>query len=183
MRSFVAIMVDKRIKQLVQQIITELRWLPHTQVIRWMNLEKLHLTLQFLGDLNPEQLVYMLQQLPLAVRKLTNFVIKPSHIELFPSTGRPIVIALRFKPEAKLDQLADLVKGVAVEAGVNLSSRPFWPHLTLGRLKAQPYPLINDIIIPHEQVFAIKQVTLLESKPQTSGSLYIPIQSFYLAKP
>ncbi len=180
MRIFVAVMADELIKQLAQQLIKELSGLPHTENIAWINLKKLHLTLQFLGDVNAEQLAYMLEQLPLALSGLIHFTIEPCAIALFPYTERPSVMALRFKPSAELENLANRVKKVALEAGIALNSSSFQSHLSLGRLKKRPYPWINDIIISGERSFTIKQVTLLESKLQNNGSLYLPIQRFSL---
>lgn len=142
MRIFVAVMADKLIKQFAQQLINELRGLPHTHNVSWTNLEKLHLTLQFLGKMDAEQLAYMLERLPLALRELTHFAIEPYAIALFPNTVRPSVIALRFKPSAELENLANIVKKIALEAGIALNSRSFQSHLSLGRLKKRPAILI-----------------------------------------
>jgi 2'-5' RNA ligase len=182
MRSFIGIMVDEPMQQFVQQLMAKLRLRPYADNIRWSNLKNLHITLQFLEHISSEQLRYLLQYMPIALNKVIVFSLSPHYFELFPMADRPVVIALRFKPEAKLDHLADMIKTVAIRAGIAVDPRPFQAHLTLGRIKKQPYPVIDDIMIPGNLRFSIKQVTLVESRPQAGGSLYLPIKHLNLAE-
>lgn len=181
MRSFFAVLADEPIKQLAQQMIEELHQRLHGDLVRWTPLEKLHVTLQFLGDTSSEQLAYMDAQLPAILKAMPRFSIELDRLALFPTQRHPKVIALLFKPSAELTQLAELIKGVAANAGIAVENRPFRSHLSLGRIKTPPYPTIDGIIVADKLMLPVNEITLLDSQFQAGSSIYVPLTTIGLA--
>lgn len=182
MRTFVGIMAGGELQQLATTIINQLCLQSKLSGIHWQAAEKLHITLQFLGDIRPNQVHNLQQQLSVLADYWASFFIKPTHVQIFPSVHKPLVIALCFEPNPKLVELANAVKLCAMDAGLIVDSHIFKAHLTLGRIK-EPHPVTFDgIILPIDLTFPIKQITLIESKRHASGSEYVPIQHFNFAR-
>jgi len=105
-----------------------------TARIRWVRVEGLHLTLRFLGA-TPEADVPTLIRLgdEVAAR------FEPFDVELagggaFPGVDRPRSLWVGVTRGAeRLAELADELSSAAVSLGRPIESRPFAPHLTLGR--------------------------------------------------
>jgi 2'-5' RNA ligase len=110
---------------------------PAAKAVRWIPPENLHLTLQFLGEVDPvrlEPLAAALQP-PAAIEP---FPVSLDRFGLFPPAGPPRTIWLGVQNGAAS------VREVHAELGRRLASlrfdletRPFTPHLTLGRVRDQ----------------------------------------------
>jgi 2'-5' RNA ligase len=181
MRSFFAILADEPLKKLAMAIIAELNTRPNGSAIAWQSREKLHLTLQFLGDISSVQVSDLCQNLSQAIADFAGFGLSVDKLVLFPHPAKPSVIALQFKPEPKLEYLAKAIAELAKRAGISLSERSFKPHLTLGRIKAQRYPPFNDIIIPASLSLPVQQIVLLQSHIAASGMNYVLLNQQQLA--
>ena len=102
--------------------------------IRWVRVEGLHLTLRFLGP-TPED-----RQLPLEAaadalaRADAPFPVTLAGGGAFPSLARPRSLWVGVAQGAdRLANLADGLTAAAGECGLVLDTRPFAPHLTIGR--------------------------------------------------
>lgn len=119
-----------------------------TPDVRWIPSERWHLTLAFLGEVNPDRL-------PELTARLDDVAATHSAIDglclqgsgTFPGVlwlgvgnaeadGAPI--DPRFSAENRLGGLADAIQREMPKAGVHLESRPWQPHLTIGRWRPSP---------------------------------------------
>jgi 2'-5' RNA ligase len=105
-----------------------------TARIRWVRVEGLHLTLRFLGP-TPEDRVEPLRAAAEALaRAAAPFEVELSGGGAFPSLARPRSLWVGVQDGAeRLASLADALTGAAGECGLVLDTRPFAPHLTIGR--------------------------------------------------
>ena len=105
-----------------------------TARIRWVRVEGLHLTLRFLGP-TPEDRV---EPLRLAAEGLARAA-RPFDVQLsgggaFPSLARPRSLWVGVADGAeRLASLANALTEAAGDCGLVLDTRPFAPHLTIGR--------------------------------------------------
>jgi 2'-5' RNA ligase len=144
--------------------------------------ESLHITLAFLGYL-PEK----------GIPRLAEIVARAGgpapRIELGspvprPPRGRPRLFALPADSPATVALQAGLEEGL-VEAGVyEPEKRPFWPHVTLARVRREergsnrpalvsrpPGPLPKELLQPFDGV----RITLYRSQLQPQGAQYTPL--------
>lgn len=105
-----------------------------TARIRWVRVEGLHLTLRFLGP-TPEDRVTALQEAADALARIdAPFEVQLSGGGAFPSLARPRSLWVGVREGAdRLASLADALTAAAGECGLVLDTRPFAPHLTIGR--------------------------------------------------
>jgi 2'-5' RNA ligase len=102
--------------------------------IRWVRVDGLHLTLRFLGP-TPEDRVAPLQVAADALaRTEAPFDVHLSGGGAFPSLARPRSLWVGVREGAdRLATLADELTAAAGDCGLVLDTRPFAPHLTIGR--------------------------------------------------
>lgn len=102
--------------------------------VRWASAEGLHLTLQFLGEVEEgrvEGLLAVLAGLP-----ASSFALRLGGLGAFPSAERPRVIWVGL--DGYLDALGELQRAVTAATlplGFPAEERPYAPHLTLGRAR------------------------------------------------
>jgi 2'-5' RNA ligase len=115
-----------------------------TPDMRWVPSERWHLTLAFLGEVDPDRL-------PDLTARLDDVAAIHSPIEglcLAGSGSFPGVLWLgignagaddpRYSAMIRLSGLADAIQREMPKAGVHLESRPWQPHLTVGRWRPSP---------------------------------------------
>lgn len=119
-----------------------------TPDMRWVPSERWHLTLAFLGEVDPDQL-------PELTARLDDVAASHSPIEglrLESSGTFPGILWLgvgdaqlssspsdpRLSAESRLGGLADAIQREMPKAGMHLESRPWRPHLTIGRWRPSP---------------------------------------------
>ena len=104
--------------------------------VRWTRPETLHLTLKFLGDTGAERVPEVAGALraALASRSAGRFML--AGLGVFPNVRRPSVVWAGISVGADwVAGLAAAVDGALVPLGFPPETRPFQPHVTLGRLR------------------------------------------------
>ena len=122
--------------------------------------------------------------------------LKCASIDAFPSLNRPRVLVIKLKEERtpSADSTSSLQAGSGPseklvsfqkdlgkdleQAGIDVDHRPWQPHVTLGRIKADGARLKLPKINLPEEVFEIKTVELMESKLRQEGPIYCVVGSF-----
>jgi 2'-5' RNA ligase len=119
-----------------------------TPDVRWIPSQRWHVTLAFLGEVDSDRL-------PELTARLDDVAANHAAIDglcLQGSGTFPGVLWLgigsaeadgaqsdpRFSPENRLGGLADAIQREMPKAGVHLESRPWEPHLTIGRWRPSP---------------------------------------------
>jgi 2'-5' RNA ligase len=103
--------------------------------IRWVRPEHLHITLRFLGDVEEEQSVALVESLN-QVTELPPFTFNLAGLGAFPDRRRPRVVWTGIDSgREQMMSLAACVEKSVLAAGLPPEDRPFSPHLTLGRVK------------------------------------------------
>jgi len=106
---------------------------------RWADATQLHLTLAFLGEVEPWRLDELVERLTRAAARRTRFDLAIAGGGAFPNAGRAKVIwaGLACATEAgrvELDRLAVGARAAAVKSGIEVGGARFRPHVTVARL-------------------------------------------------
>ena len=136
-RAFIALSLPPLLKCGLEQVVQNLA----AQVprgVRWVGLDGIHLTLKFLGNIDPTQVEDITEAVQRASLGASPFRLLLSGLGTFPNEKRPRVIWAGVQGD--LESVGKLQAGIEAEVyglGFPREKRPFTPHLTLGRVRDQ----------------------------------------------
>jgi RNA 2',3'-cyclic 3'-phosphodiesterase len=180
MRVFLAVEIDDEVKRCAARVSARLAAALDTgaerRSVAWVAAGNLHITLQFLGEVEPPLVREVADRLarPLAVPA---FDVALAGLGTFPPSGPPRVVWLGVAEGAR--SLSTLYREIDARLdglGFRKDSRPFHAHLTLGRVKAACGQRLRDAIAAAKTADAgrsrVDHVALFESRLSPSGSTY-----------
>lgn len=155
--------------------------LPRSEV-RWVRLEGLHLTLRFLGAIDPERVADIGEAVARAATRHDPFEAVISGAGAFPDRARPRTLWLGV--EVGQDELRGLARSLDEELdglGWRIEDRPFRPHLTLARADGRregprAARLLVEQARPLELRFVVDRVVLFESVTGGGPARYLPLR-------
>lgn len=100
---------------------------------RWVHFQDLHITLAFLGAASPEKLKSAVSNVKEALNNAKPFQLKINRLGFFGSSHSPRVFWADTEESNELNLLRNKVFSACEEAGFELETRPFRPHITLAR--------------------------------------------------
>lgn len=131
-RAFVAVRVPGKAADELENFLAQLRPLAP---IRWVRREQFHITLKFLGEVEPAVIEQVKDALE-PVKYFEPFRVGLEHIGAFPNLSAPKVLWLGGEKGAhELGRLAEKVNEACEEAGIEREKKKFRAHMTLARLK------------------------------------------------
>jgi 2'-5' RNA ligase len=103
--------------------------------VRWIQRANLHVTLRFLGGEVPSDLITPLDaRLREITAGISAFEIDACGVGAFPDSRYPKIIWIGLQSET-LIRLAEQLEAASRESGFDPESRPYSPHLTIGRVR------------------------------------------------
>jgi 2'-5' RNA ligase len=139
MRLFVAVELDQAARAAAGSVVQELRGQIDPRVsARWVNDDKMHLTVRFIGHVDDERAGEVLETLrpPLPIAA---FDIAFGGCGVFPRSGPPRVLWIGLKDgHPCLQVMHDEFNRRLLPLGFAPENRPFSAHLTLARVKDAP---------------------------------------------
>jgi len=176
-RSFFALPTSSDCRKEIIKIITDLKQsLPSG--IKWVNSDILHLTLKFLGEFDPLDIPAIESTLKPIFSSINSFHLTFQSLGVFPNLSKPKVIWIGINYPESLMRLFQEIEESAFILGYPKESRPFSPHLTIGRVKNEPSDL-NKIGLflkrnPKSEICStlVDNVVFLQSKLTPSGPVY-----------
>lgn len=148
--------------------------------VRWVPAENIHLTLKFLGDVNPNQVEAIQAGLERACHNAYVHQLIAVGLGCFPNPRRPKVVWVGVGGGVEqLKHLRDQVEAEIAPLGFPTEERPFSAHLTLGRVKTEDSRVQAQVgeIIQATHVGEIAEWTstifsLMQSTLKPSGAEY-----------
>ena len=135
LRLFVAVELPQHVRTALEASIERLRS-SLGGGYRWVRPEAVHLTLRFLGDVERERVEELAAALEAAVGPLPAFELRLDGTGVFPNARKPSVVWAGLGGEsAALVRLVAAVGTATAGVGEPAESRPYVPHLTLGRVR------------------------------------------------
>lgn len=179
MRLFVAVDPSQEIVEAIDAAVAPLREASPRQ--KWSAIDKLHLTLVFLGARPAEQVAAIEAALGEVAARHAPFELMARGAGTFGSSARPRVLWVGL--EGAVDALASLqreVEAALIPFGHTPEERPFHPHLTLARAR---HPRGDrELAAAREALagndfgsFAIRELRLVQSLLRPAGAIHRPL--------
>ena len=187
-RAFIAIEMADAVRASLSSLQGRLR--PHEHpYVKWVDPKSIHLTLKFLGNIEQQQVSQIEEAISQASQGVSPFQLQLGGLGAFPSLGRPRVIWVAMTGE--IERLVTLQKGIdqaLVPLGFAIESRPFTPHLTLGRLRERASPeerkRIGELVKATQSEAAaameVTEVILMRSRLTPQSAIYSPLAKIKL---
>jgi 2'-5' RNA ligase len=183
-RSFLAIELPKPILKKIEEVQGDLRS-AHADV-RWVNPEKIHLTLKFFGNIEESRIDSIFKSIEEPARRTPPFSLKVRGVGAFPSMKSPRVIWLGLvNGSESLTSLQIQIETQLEKIGFQPEDRPFHPHLTLGRMKSsRGKDELGGRMEKHREEefgdFQVERLILFKSDLKPSGPIYTVLREVKL---
>ncbi|MGB9789087.1 MAG: RNA 2',3'-cyclic phosphodiesterase [Thermotoga caldifontis] len=171
MRTFIAIDVNDAVRDVSQQVIEKL--MRRGFKANWVSRENVHLTLFFLGEVDPKRIDQVAEHISHRIRGFPSFSFVVEKVGYFARNNQPRVIWLGVKANQLLYKLYEETKAELVKHNFSFEEK-FSPHITIGRIKDFPpawQPLVEDITYD-PIVVAVDRIVVYSSTLTPSGSIY-----------
>jgi 2'-5' RNA ligase len=133
-RSFIAIEMPPEVRKSLFRLQQSLK--AGGQQIKWVEPENLHLTLQFLGNIDSAKVGAITSAIEKVAAGIRHFQIEVGGLGVFPDARRVNVIWVGLAGDLeKLDKLQKNIEAELTPLGFPPETRPFTPHLTIGRVR------------------------------------------------
>lgn len=104
--------------------------------VRWVDPKGIHLTLKFLGNIDPALTDGILEALCRIALKSSSFSLRIAGLGVFPNQREPRVLWAGVEGDMEpLTSLQEKVEEAMADQGFNRERRGFNPHLTIGRVR------------------------------------------------
>jgi 2'-5' RNA ligase len=183
-RSFLAIELPKPILRKIEEVQGDLRS-THAEV-RWINPEKIHLTLKFFGNIEESRIESIFKSIEEPIRSTLPFSLKVRGVGAFPNLKNPRVIWMGLvEGREVLISFQEQMEIQLKKIGFQPEDRPFHPHLTLGRMKSSrgKEELVRGMEKHKEEEFGdfqVERVVLFKSDLRPTGPIYTLLKEMKL---
>ena len=190
LRAFLASELPIPLQENIQSATTGLRKDLGNDLIRWVPVHNVHLTLIFLGDISSSSLDLIKQMMVTEAAQVQAFDIQVEGLGSYPNSRRPRILWVGLNAPATLTYLQHALEAAAARLGYAPEEREFSPHLTIGRVRqnvsAADQQKIRNMLegtkVGHLGTVCVDGVHLFKSDLQPSGSLYTKLFSAPLLK-
>ncbi|MFQ5899724.1 MAG: RNA 2',3'-cyclic phosphodiesterase [Candidatus Methylomirabilia bacterium] len=184
-RSFVAILLNEAVRTAIASELDQIR--PLARSVGWVAPPNLHLTLKFLGRLPVDTVKAVEGALGAVVGEMSPFSMVFQGLGAFPGVARPRVLWVGVVEGVRECQaLARLVEDTLARSGLPQESRPYTPHVTIGRvrkpggLSALQQAISQDAHKPFGQL-EVRALSLMRSDLHPDGARYTELRAFPFA--
>jgi len=181
LRAFVAIELPTAMLRRLGTEIAKLQDLVDRRAIRWVESEAIHLTLQFLGEIDDRTAELIASCLDEVCASYPRMSLDVGGLGGFPNLNRPRVIWIGIRePDRSLSMLQAEIEGGVSKFGIEAEDRAYYPHLTLGRLRReasqseerQLADRLLKIQIADLGSIPVEGVSLMRSELTRAGAVY-----------
>lgn len=184
-RAFIAIDLPDDVRAAIGKAQAQLRRAGVN--MSWTKVENLHVTLQFLGDIEEGTVEGISARLADVAGKHSPFELSVAGAGVFPDERRPRVLWVGCEDDGQLRSLAESVQTATQPLGFQPEHRSFSAHLTLGRVKQwKPDAALTRTLdsIKNQSFGAMRVDTihLFQSELHPDGSIYSKLSSHQLGE-
>lgn len=175
-RSFIAIDLPEALRKDLERLQDRLRAIGTP--VSWVRPEGIHLTLKFLGDIEPATVPLIGRKLAEIAARQSPFRLQPQACGAFPTLKQMRVLWVGLNGD--VDILRSLQKRIESSLGAlgfQPEKRPFRGHLTLGRVKTRkPIPALHKAMLDQQdfraEAFDVTGLVLYKSDLSPKGAHY-----------
>ncbi|RKU05732.1 RNA 2',3'-cyclic phosphodiesterase [Candidatus Poribacteria bacterium] len=183
-RCFVAIEIPETIQNKLARIQGTLR--KQIQKASWVKPNNIHLTLKFLGDVDPDDIQTIGETIEGVAIRHRSFSLRVGGLGAFPNFARPRVLWAGVKVGSeRVSDLAQDINVALTDCGFSIDTKKFNSHLTIARVKERIdlRPYANqyrqyDRIDGAEM--SVRTISLIQSQLHPTGAIYSTLQSYSL---
>ncbi len=171
MRFFIALEIPSENLPAFQSIQQSLHTLiPQSKIT---DVSKIHLTLAFLGEQDPDLKEKLVQIIQKAVQGISQFKVTPAYIDGFPTLHNPNILWVGVKGDIdKIILIREGIKDGLESLNLPVDARRFIPHITIAKLNGK-FHINRDLEINLEKIMTknplepikISSIKLFESVP------------------
>ena len=186
-RVFVAVELSSEVREKISALQQQLNTtLPP---MNWVRPESIHLTLKFLGSVEPSRISQLLSVLEPIGKRQNKFSVDVQDLGVFPHVKHPRIfwVGVTGKTHA-LQELVLKIEAVLEPLGFPLEDKPYHPHLTLARMTRENAivgsALVKNRILHSDQqlgTLPIDRFILFQSDLDSFGATYTPLGSVQLS--
>jgi len=172
-RLFFALEMPPPVRATLAELLERLR--PLGRGVRWVDAEAIHLTLRFLGEIEPARLEALTAAARSGTGSCSALRLRTGGLGAFPERGRARVVWIALSDEdGALAALHAALEAALERQGFGREQRPFAPHLTLGRVRqgGDPRPALARVAAPEPVLFGAQEYVLMESHLDPGGARY-----------
>lgn len=131
----------------------------------WVHQEDYHITLAFLGGAEQHKLENAIELVRRSIQQdeIGSFTLHINKLGVFGKTDSPRIFWAGLKESPELHTVRDTVYQSCVQAGFELETRPFKPHITVARKWQSELPYSKEFLLPKEWMFTSVEVVLYKT--------------------
>jgi len=180
-RTFIGIQI-KVVESFLNQLV-DVRQRLVRERINWVNPERFHITLHFIGKSSDQLIESINGDLSSLIPVFSQQEIRITRLGVFPNVRKAKVLWADLEYGEQLIELRQSIVNIMKQHRQQIENREYKPHLTLGRVKYPPCPnRLNNVLQHYEQtVFdeqILEDVTFLESQLDRTGPRYLPLHNY-----
>jgi RNA 2',3'-cyclic 3'-phosphodiesterase len=164
---FFAVKIPEQTKIWMKEVMETLK--PILPFKRWVHHEDLHITLAFLGFAPSDKLMKAITNVEDSLNGVKSLILEFNGLGIFGSLQSPRIFWADTKESQVLQLVRNKVFTACSDAGFQLETRPFRPHITLARKWAGEEPFhkgmleIWENLKPKSMVFETNEVVLYQT--------------------
>jgi 2'-5' RNA ligase len=186
-RTFVAIRFPPEVQENLGQALESMH-AGEIKIVRWVDASRMHLTLKFIGEVDPARITPIRSQVEESCRQVGPFDIQLGGLGVFPNMTKPRIVWVGVQAPPQLFDLQKDIEARLSKIGYAPEERGFSAHITLGRLRDEFRPAEMERLVEvlqttkMEQVarFTAAAVTIYRSDLQPFGPMYTPLATLPL---
>jgi len=183
-RLFVAILLPDDLRSAIRRVAERVR--SPEDGFRWGSADAYHLTVRFIGAVEPGRVSRVGAALCAGVREVPRFDLVLRDAGAFPSPARPRVIWVGVERSSGLSALREAVESALARSGFERESRPFSPHVTIARARdARRAPDLRDALREARLAATtpVRSIALVRSHLSPRGARHETLATCSLAPP
>ncbi|MCJ7511948.1 MAG: RNA 2',3'-cyclic phosphodiesterase [Anaerolineales bacterium] len=192
MRLFVALELEPPVRQRLWRTQADLQHGTEPEWVRWVQPDGIHLTLKFLGDVEAVKAEAISTALNEATARHPRCAFTVSGLGAFPNPDRARVIWVGLEdPDGTVAALQAGVESALGKLGFEPETKPFRPHLTLGRVRdgigREPAATLAHLLKTAPALDPLPttsdKVALIQSQLRPTGAVYRVVSRHVLGGP
>ncbi len=183
-RTFIALELPPSVISLLEKVQEDLKSMRLRA--KWVRPENIHLTLKFLGNINPGDIDKIGGAMMDAVDDFAAINLVAGGVGVFPGIKRPRVIWVGLGGQIQLlFALQRVLEDNLAALGFKKEKRPFKGHLTLGRFRQTVNPntirqIMREYANLYSEEFTARRIILFKSDLKPTGAVYSQLQQAVL---
>ena len=177
-RIFLALTPDKDLNDQIIELKKDLKNNVLSEAdISWQKNSDHHLTLNFVGSMEPEQIEEMYQGLT-EINFMSHLQIQITNVNFFPNEDSQLLVAI-VKPTNQILKIFERIDEVVTRIGFGSSLKTYRPHITLGRFKDKDRPQYSFEDFGEIQITSrVNKLDVYESEFDEGKTNYQLLKSF-----